>query len=199
MERYFERVPKVAAPAAVRTSSTESTASTASTASSTAGDALDAIETSSATSKSSRLSSPMARLPRPADSPKRPAEPEAAAESAKRPRSAAASDASDAGGAPRTVSSSSATPLRAPMKIVTWNCNGLSSRLSNADNLKAFVAFVEKEAPDIIFLQEVRMSAAGPPGAKPGDGQARNRAKVHVGAGKKGREDNDLVTKTFVR
>lgn len=143
----------------------------------------------------------------PTASPKRPVESETAVVPAKRARGSSGGttttgswggDQASAGvGAPKTVSSSSAEPLREPMKIVTWNCNGLGSRLTSAEDLKEIVGFVNREDPDVIFLQEVRLPAAGPPGCKPGDGQPRNRAKVHVGTGKKGRVDSDLVTKTF--
>lgn len=144
----------------------------------------------------------MARLQPPAESPKRPAVAGVGAEPAKRARAAGSTikdgeAAVTEGGPPRTVSSSSAEPLRQPMKVVTWNCNGLSSRLTSADDFKDFVNFLQKEDPDVVFLQEVRLPAAGPPGCKPGDGQPRNRGKVHVSTGKKGRADSDLVTKAF--
>jgi exonuclease III len=69
--------------------------------------------------------------------------------------------------------------------------------LASDQDLGSFVRFVRREAPDVILLQEVRMAAAGPPGAKPGDGQPRHRGKVHVGSGKKGREDSQLLDKAF--
>ena len=95
------------------------------------------------------------------------------------------------------TAAAAAAAAASPRKVVTWNCNGLTSRLSSSSDLAGFVGFVQREAPDVVFLQETRMPAAAPPGAKPGDGQQRNRAKVHIGQGKKGREDNELVVKTF--
>jgi exodeoxyribonuclease III len=46
-----------------------------------------------------------------------------------------------------------------PVKFCSWNCNGFSVRLNteNAQNLNAFVEFIEAEQPDVITLQEVRM------------------------------------------
>jgi exonuclease III len=120
----------------------------------------------------------------------------ALAQPAKRARPASDSDSSAAGGS-SSSSAASGSSSSTPLKVVTWNCNGLSSRLASDQDLGSFVRFVRREAPDVILLQEVRMAAAGPPGAKPGDGQPRHRGKVHVGSGKKGREDSQLLDKAF--
>jgi exonuclease III len=212
MERYFKKLPSACAPSVTSRATTRRGVDERASA-----DALQELPLSTSsglgstrTSQTSRLSSPMSRLQTPASSPKRPAESETGVEPAKRARAAGgtadlvgvgeparATTAGDGAGPPRTVSSSSAEPLREPMKIVTWNCNGLGSRLASADDLKNFVGFVQKEDPDVVFLQEVRLPAAGPPGCKPGDGQPRNRAKVHVGTGKKGCVDSNLLTKAF--
>ena len=62
-------------------------------------------------------------------------------------------------------------PPEEPRTIVVWNANSLLSRVdSNRNELRAFM---EKESPDVLFVSEVRMPAAGPPGSKVGDGKPR--------------------------
>ena len=62
-------------------------------------------------------------------------------------------------------------PPEEPRTIVVWNANSLLSRVdSNRNELRAFI---EKESPDVLFVSEVRMPAAGPPGSKVGDGKPR--------------------------
>jgi AP endonuclease 1 len=49
-----------------------------------------------------------------------------------------------------------------PSKFCSWNCNGFSVRLNteNKHNLDEFVSFIQKEQPDVLTLQEVRMTRA---------------------------------------
>lgn len=66
----------------------------------------------------------------------------------------------------RAVSSKTLTPsvvsTRQPSKFCAWNCNGLSVRLNtdNKQNLDDFVNFILTERPDVLTLQEVRMTRA---------------------------------------
>jgi exodeoxyribonuclease III len=57
---------------------------------------------------------------------------------------------------------SGGTGTRQPQKFTSWNCNGFSVRLNkeNKQNLNDFIAFLEKEQPDVVTLQEVRMTRA---------------------------------------
>ena len=105
--------------------------------------------------------------------PKKRAAAAATSENAKRfaAGAAAASAAADTPAAPQADAghvpggAASSAP-QASYTIATWNCNGLSSRLSTAADLAAFTSFVQREKPDVILLQEVRMAAAGPLGCK---------------------------------
>ena len=67
-------------------------------------------------------------------------------------------------------------PPEEPKTIVVWNANSLLSRVdSNRNELRAFM---EKESPDVLFVSEVRMPAAGPPGSKVGDGKPRTHGTL---------------------
>ena len=133
--------------------------------------------------------------------PKRPAETEenkeGSAAGCKRPRISAVGGPFARSTGAAASSGASMSSLEHAAKIVTWNCNGLPSRLASKEDLDTFVGFVKHEQPDIIFLQETRMAAACPLRAKAGDGQRRQRSKVQVGVGKKGRLESDLITKVF--
>ncbi|KAI0564693.1 Endonuclease/Exonuclease/phosphatase [Gracilaria domingensis] len=47
-----------------------------------------------------------------------------------------------------------------PLVIVAWNCNGLTPRLRSESDVRAIRDFLLKYTPDIMFLSEVRVSAA---------------------------------------
>jgi len=47
-------------------------------------------------------------------------------------------------------------------KIVTWNCNGFTTRCSNHDNVAQMQALVRQTDADLYCLQEVRLKAASP-------------------------------------
>lgn len=67
-------------------------------------------------------------------------------------------------------------PPEEPRTIVVWNANSLLSRVdSNRNELQAFI---EKVSPDVLFVSEVRMPAAGPPGSKVGDGKPRTHGTL---------------------
>ena len=67
-------------------------------------------------------------------------------------------------------------PPEEPRTIVVWNANSLLSRVdSNRNELRAFI---EKNSPDVLFVSEVRMPAAGPPGSKVGDGKRRTHGTL---------------------
>ena len=67
-------------------------------------------------------------------------------------------------------------PPQEPRTIVVWNANSLLSRVdSNRNELRAFI---EKVTPDVLFVSEVRMPAAGPPGSKVGDGKPRTHGTL---------------------
>ncbi|CAE8629315.1 unnamed protein product, partial [Polarella glacialis] len=63
-----------------------------------------------------------------------------------------------------------------PQTIIAWNVNGLTTQLR--DNWNQIRDFLEKEKPDVLCIQEVRMAAAGPRGCKRGDGQKRRRGEA---------------------
>ena len=50
--------------------------------------------------------------------------------------------------------------LRQPASLCAWNANSLLNRISKND--KALAAFLDDEAPDLIFVSEVRAPAAAP-------------------------------------
>eukprot|EP00927_Polykrikos_kofoidii_P053792 TRINITY_DN48344_c0_g1_i1.p1 TRINITY_DN48344_c0_g1~~TRINITY_DN48344_c0_g1_i1.p1 ORF type:complete len:403 (-),score=60.71 TRINITY_DN48344_c0_g1_i1:69-1277(-) len=99
---------------------------------------------------------------------------------------------------PRTEEAVEATEtcaVRDPRTIVSWNVNGLAPQLKN--NWSLIQAFLKKEQPDVLCLQEVRLSAAGPRGCKKGDGQRRrrNEAKQETAAE---REEWSVVQRTLL-
>jgi len=65
-----------------------------------------------------------------------------------------------------------------PQTLVTWNCNGLATRLRQSKDVKGLEQYVRGVDPDAVLLQEVKLAASGPPGAKRGDGQPRNRQNL---------------------
>jgi len=82
-----------------------------------------------------------------------------------------------------------------PETIISWNVNGLPPQLKNA--WSEFRSFLEKERPDVLCLQEVRMAAAGPRGCKRGDGQRRRRGEPKCDTPQE-RSDWQLVQSTFL-
>ena len=78
--------------------------------------------------------------------------------------------------------------LRQPLSLAAWNANSLGNRIAyNGALVKSFLA---TEAPDLIFVSEVRFPAAGPPGCKANDGKPRRRgelSKRQLGALARGR------------
>ena len=80
---------------------------------------------------------------------------------------------------------------RAPATLCAWNANSLLGRVSKDSTVLA--AFLDNEAPDIIFVSEVRMAAAGPPGCKKDDGKPRRRAEPSKATPALAREAEDLT------
>eukprot|EP01054_Gregarina_sp_Poly1_P005656 Gregarina_sp_Poly_1__5655@NODE_2982_length_1483_cov_25_786723_g1883_i0_p1_GENE_NODE_2982_length_1483_cov_25_786723_g1883_i0NODE_2982_length_1483_cov_25_786723_g1883_i0_p1_ORF_typecomplete_len412_score20_50Exo_endo_phos/PF03372_23/2_3e18Exo_endo_phos_2/PF14529_6/6_6Exo_endo_phos_2/PF14529_6/0_71_NODE_2982_length_1483_cov_25_786723_g1883_i01981433 len=64
---------------------------------------------------------------------------------------------------------------QSPLKILSWNANGLVSRIKTHKELEAFGSLVQRHDPDLICIQEVKLSAHGPPGCAKGDGRPRQR------------------------
>ncbi|CAN8067120.1 unnamed protein product [Agarophyton chilense] len=60
-----------------------------------------------------------------------------------------------------------------PLVLVGWNCNGLTPRLRSESDVQAFRDFLVKYTPDVIFLSEVRISAA----FKSASGKANSQAE----------------------
>lgn len=83
-----------------------------------------------------------------------------------------------------------------PRILVSWNVNGLGTQLR--DEWSTIRAFLERERPDVLFLQEVRLSAAGPRGSKRGDGQKRKRCTAKRET-KQEVETWQLVEKTLLK
>ena len=84
-----------------------------------------------------------------------------------------------------------AVAARAPATLCAWNANSLLGRVSKDSTVLA--AFLDGEAPDIIFVSEVRMAAAGPPGCKKDDGKPRRRAEPSKATPALAREAEDLT------
>lgn len=59
-----------------------------------------------------------------------------------------------------THSSVSPSPSVPPPFPQCWNCNGLSARLRSASDTAAIKRFLVEQAPDVLFLSEVRLPAA---------------------------------------
>lgn len=87
------------------------------------------------------------------------------------------------------------TPKPAVATVVTWNANSLLQRVQN--NAVAMRSFLADHAPDAIFVCEVRMPAAGPPGCKKDDGKPRRRGEMARSTAAQSKEA-DAIT-TFVR
>ncbi|CEM33536.1 unnamed protein product [Vitrella brassicaformis CCMP3155] len=83
-----------------------------------------------------------------------------------------------------------------PLKIVTWNVNGLTTRIKDHKQWKDFESFMETEKPDVVCLQEIKLCAAAPPGAKKGDGRPRDRGQLRDNDAST-REDADRVNRAF--
>eukprot|EP00177_Eucheuma_denticulatum_P004621 GFKZ01008409.1.p1 GENE.GFKZ01008409.1~~GFKZ01008409.1.p1 ORF type:complete len:404 (+),score=39.28 GFKZ01008409.1:128-1213(+) len=80
------------------------------------------------------------------------------------------------------------------MYIMAWNCNGLTSRLRAGDTPE-IESFVAKRNPDLIFLSEVRVSAAtNSTLSKPGPNAKIFRSRMRD-SDKKSFEDTKLVNK----
>ncbi len=74
--------------------------------------------------------------------------------------------------APGADTSAAAPP--APIRtLVAWNANSLLNRIQTDRELVS--GFLKQHAPDVLFVSEVRMPAAGPAGCKKGDGKPRRR------------------------
>mmetsp|Transcript_27549 Transcript_27549/g.88392 ORF Transcript_27549/g.88392 Transcript_27549/m.88392 type:complete len:320 (-) Transcript_27549:232-1191(-) len=69
---------------------------------------------------------------------------------------------------------------REPSCFLSWNANCLFHRLERAADRAAFERVIEAEQPDIILIQEVKMAAQGPRGAKKGDGKPRSRGELNT-------------------
>jgi exonuclease III len=86
--------------------------------------------------------------------------------------------------------SAAAAKLRPPLSLCAWNANSLANRVSKDG--KALAAFLDSEAPDVIFVSEVRMPAQGPPGCKKDDGKPRRRTELARGTAAQAREADEL-------
>ena len=83
---------------------------------------------------------------------------------------------------------------REPQTLVVWNANSLLSRIDcNRAELRTFL---ESTSPDVIYVSEVRMPAAGRPGAKVGDGQPRSHDRLSTAT--KAAADEAERVKTFI-
>ena len=93
------------------------------------------------------------------------------------------------------ASTSAAGPLPSPLKLCCWNANSLLNRIEK-DGEKVS-SFLNTESPDVLFISEVRMPAAAPPGSKKDDGKPRRREALARGTAAQVREA-DIIT-SFVR
>lgn len=82
-----------------------------------------------------------------------------------------------------------------PRKLISWNVNGLVPQLRNG--WSEIRDFLERERPDLLCLQEVRLPAAGPGGCKRGDGQRRRRGEAKRDSQQE-KDDWDLIEKTLL-
>ena len=78
---------------------------------------------------------------------------------------------------------------------VTWNANSLLQRVEL--DASAVRKFLMEHAPDVVFISEVRMPAAGPPGCKKGDGKPRRQSDMARGTPAQSKEADAIAD--FVR
>jgi hypothetical protein len=66
-----------------------------------------------------------------------------------------------------------------PKSFLSLNVNGLKTRVEQPDGLwlEGIGKLVQRLDPDVIAMQEVKLTAKAPPGAKRGDGQRRQRVR----------------------
>lgn len=81
-----------------------------------------------------------------------------------------------------------------PRTLMTWNCNGLTCRAQSAQQVAELQAMLWANQPDVVAIQEVRMPASAPKGAKKGDGQPRSRTVPNTNT-PTGRKDAEMVGK----
>jgi hypothetical protein len=93
---------------------------------------------------------------------------------------------------PRSDDEPSSGPKPHVRSLVAWNANSLLNRIQKQPQLLR--GFLEAERPDLIFVSEVRMPAAGPPGCKAGDGKQRQRARFARGTAAQSREADDVAS-----
>lgn len=87
---------------------------------------------------------------------------------------------------------SASEPQEEPRVLCAWNANSLLQRIQKDDKLVR--AFLAERKPDIIFVSEVRMAAAAPPGAKRGDAMPRRRGELSKGTKDQVREAESVVS-----
>ena len=79
----------------------------------------------------------------------------------------------------RTEEEKGDSPLAGPLpcSFLSLNVNGLRTRVEQADGawLRGIGELVTRLEPDVIAMQEVKLTAKAPQGAKKGDGQPRER------------------------
>lgn len=97
---------------------------------------------------------------------------------------------------PRDHASEPEPSAKPPIRtLVAWNANSLLQRVEN--NKRELRAFLDEQAPDAIFVSEVRMPAAGPPGCKKGDGKPRRQAEMARATAAQSKEADTIAS--FVR
>ncbi|CAJ1411481.1 unnamed protein product [Effrenium voratum] len=96
---------------------------------------------------------------------------------------------------PKKLCNGSRAVLLDPAKVISWNVNGLAVQLRN--NWSLIKDFLEREQPDVLCLQEVRLPAQGPKGCKRNDGQKRRRSEVRCDTAQE-KAEWELVQKTLV-
>ncbi|KAF8821555.1 exonuclease III APE [Cardiosporidium cionae] len=84
------------------------------------------------------------------------------------------------------------TAMKYPLSFLTWNVNGLRVRMQTAWQWNGFVNLVNYNTPDIICLQEVKLPAHSPVGARRRDGAPRDPSKVKSNE-KQNKEDCHLI------
>ena len=97
----------------------------------------------------------------------------------------------DEGTSSASVSSSQSLPQ--PLTLCAWNANSLLNRIEkDRAQLSAFLS--ADTAPDLVFISEVRMPAAGPPGCKKDDGKPRRRNEMSKANAAQSREAETIAT-----